>query len=182
MPRGLKIITAAVLIVLGVASMGLIWVRDSSRRPEYCAQCHVMDPYYSSWESSDYLAHEHAKFAIPCQTCHPRTMGESLREIVTYASGKYWLEEQKHPKEECLRCHEHGSYAEVIQRTKDYTVGDQKINPHDPHVGLQGMPQLVTQLECSDCHKMHKESPGVNYCYGCHHSRTFAKCTECHAQ
>lgn len=175
MPKVAKIITAAVLIVVGLASMGLIWLRDSSSRPEYCAQCHaVMDPYYSSWESSDYLAHKHAEFAIPCQICHSRTISDTLREIVTYARGEYKtpLEEQKHPKEECLQCHEHGSYAELIQRTKDYTVGGQKVNPHASEKG---------EIECSSCHSMHKESPGItgqtastaaaiskDVCLGCH--------------
>ena len=326
MPRGAKIITAAVLIVVGLASMGMIWLRDSSRRPEYCAECHVMEPYYSSWKSSDYLAHEHAEFAIPCQTCHPRTISDSLGEIVTYARGEYEtpLEEQEYPKKWCFQCHEHGSYEELIQRTegleqnphdshygemecgichkvhkasedycaqchdpvaigtgwitatqpitqvlewwdpdmdcaychvmasyteslqdttllayahaqeelvcldcheqavleqvheeaktgaprlkerrfsdescfdchvpnehtsyeevieriKDYTVGDEKINPHDPHAGVEGSDQ--EQIECYYCHKMHKESPGINGCYGCHHSGTFENCSVCH--
>ena len=141
MPRGVKIITAAVLIVIGLASMGLIWVRDSSRRPEYCAQCHLMDPYYSSWESSDYLVHEHAKFATPCQTCHPRTIGDSLGEIVIYGRGEYEapLKEQEHPMEECFQCHEHGSYEEINERTKDL-----EINPHSK------------EIECYLCHEMHR--------------------------
>ena len=156
MPRGLKIITAAVLIVIGLASMGLIWVRDSSRRPEYCARCHVvMDPYYSSWESSDYLAHEHATSAIPCQTCHPRTIGELLGEIVTYARGEYEapLQEQKHPLEECFQCH--GSYEEVIQSTEGL-----ELNPHDSHISE------ISEMECSICHKMHRASE--DYCAQCH--------------
>ena len=167
MPRGAKIITAAVLIVVGLASMGMIWLRDSSRRPEYCAECHVMEPYYSSWKSSDYLAHEHAEFAIPCQTCHPRTISDSLGEIVTYARGGYEtpLEEQEYPKEWCFQCHEHGSYEELVQFTKDYIVDGEKVNPHDTHLG---------QEECYRCHRMHKQSLGINYCYSCHHERTLA--------
>ena len=323
MPRGLKIITAVVLIVVGLASMGMVWLRDSSRQPEYCAQCHaVMEPYHSSWESSDYLANEHAEAAISCQSCHARTMSDSLGEIVTYARGEYEtpLEEQEYSQEWCFECHEHGSYEEVIQRTgdreynphdshygemecsichkmhrasedycvqchdpmatgtgwitatqvlewwepgmdcavchvmesytesledanlsaythaqeglvcldchelavleqvhevakagvtrlkrrrlpmescfdchvpnehtsyeevmertKDYTVDGEKINPHDPHAGVEG--SELEQLECYGCHKMHRESPGINYCYSCHHERTFENCSVCH--
>ncbi len=327
MPKGLKITIAVVLIVVGLASMGMAWLRDSSRRPEYCAQCHaVMEPYYTSWESSDYLANEHAEAAIPCQSCHSRTMSDSLGEIVTYARGEYEtpLEEQEYSKEWCFQCHEHGSYEELIQRTeelelnphdshygemecnichkvhrasedycaqchdpmatgtgwitatqpitqvlewwdpdmdcaychvmasyteslqdatllanvhaqeglvcldcheqavleqvheeakpgaprlkertfpmescfdchvpnehtsyeeviertKDYTVDDEEINPHDPHAGVEGSEQ--EQFECYYCHKMHKESPGINGCYSCHHAGTFENCSVCH--
>jgi len=154
MPKGLKIIISVVLIAVGLASMGMIWLRDSSRRPEYCAECHVMEPYYSSWESSDYLAHEHAESATPCQSCHSRAIGDTLGEIVTYARGEYEtpLEEQEYSKEWCFQCHEHGSYEELIQRTEEL-----ELNPHDSHYG---------EMECSICHKVHRASE--DYCAQCH--------------
>ena len=131
--------------------MGLIWVRDSSRTPEYYALFpDVMGPYYSSWASSDYLANAHAESAITCQSCHPRTFGESLGEMVAYARGEYEVPLQEHPDEECFQCH--GSYAEVIQGTEAL-----ELNPHESHLG---------ELDCEICHKMH--GPSVDYCAQCH--------------
>jgi len=159
MPKVAKIITAAVLIVIGLASMGLIWLRDSSSRPEYCAQCHVMEPYYSSWESSDYPAHKHAESAVPCQTCHARPIKDSVREVLSNITHSYEvpLEEQRARAADCLRCHV--SYAHLAELTKDLKDPDGNPlgrNPHDSHWGA---------LECRICHKMHKVS--VDYCAQC---------------
>jgi hypothetical protein len=80
----------------------------------------------------------------------------------------------------CFDCHlpnEHTSYAEVIERTKEYTVDDEKINPHDPHAGLE-----EPQLESRYCHQTHEESPLINGCHTCHMSGTFQSCSMCHPE
>ncbi len=160
MPRGAKIITAAVLIVVGLASMGMIWLRDNSRRSEYCAECHVMEPYYSSWKSSDYLAHEHAKVAIPCQTCHARSIKDEMMEIVSNIAQDFEvpLKEQKFPTEDCFRCHaDYAHLAELTRNLKDPDGNPLNRNPHDSHLG---------EMECHICHNMHRLS--VDYCAICH--------------
>ena len=53
--------------------------------------------------------------------------------------------------ESCIECH--GSYADVKELTKDLP----EANPHDSHLG---------ELDCRDCHKMHKPSEVV--CASCH--------------
>ena len=92
MPRVLKIIIAAIVFLIGLASMGMVGLKDSLKRPEYCANCHP-DPHYTSWEDSDYLAAAHAKAAIPCQTCHPREPRQRRwQDIVTELKGDYQAE------------------------------------------------------------------------------------------
>jgi len=159
--------------------------------------CHVMEPYYGSWVSSDYLAQKHAKSGIPCQTCHDRSIKDSVREVVSNITHSYEvpLKEQEFPAEDCFRCH--GDYASLIELTPGYTVNGKKVNPHaykvepqaldpeaykadpeapDPHDTEKG------ELECYQCHKVHKESPGLASCYECHHDGIFLNCSVCHKE
>jgi CheY-like chemotaxis protein len=55
-----------------------------------------------------------------------RKASSSLRRITRPP-----LQDREFPKEWCFRCHEHGSYEQLIELTKDYTVDGNKIN-HTP--------------------------------------------------
>jgi hypothetical protein len=329
MLRVVKIVVAVVVTLLCVATMGVLAMRDASRRPEYCNTCHVVQPYYETWVEGDLLAHEHQRAGIPCQSCHPQDMQALLREqqvnlqagstvmivdsawaddeclachgdaatlaertqgldpnphasphlgevacvqchrmhktseyacaechedvelgpgwttevtqpldikvwapdmdcttchsmepyvqsledsnLLAYAHAQEGLEcedcheeavlqevheaakpnplalgllQRKFSDDLCLDCHianEHTSYEEIAERTKDYTVDGEKVNPHDPHASVEGAEQ--GQFECYYCHKMHKRSPGIDYCYNaCHHEGNFKNCSTsgCH--
>ena len=171
---------AAVAVVIIIAGLAL-W--NYHEQPQFCALCHEMEPYLESWNGSDFLAYEHAEEGVTCLDCHEPTLRQQVHEIVVHMQGdfKVPLKERKFPMDFCFDCHlphEHTSYEQVIERTEDYTVDDEKVNPHDPHAGLEGM----KRYECRRCHKVHKESPGINYCYGCHHLRDLVNCSECHGQ
>lgn len=160
MPKVVKIITATICIILGLASMALIWVRDSSRNPEFCGGCHAgtVSAHFSSWESSDYLANAHAQAAVTCQDCHPTTIAESVSRLLASVTGQSAIALQEvemqaeHSNEECFACH--GSYEETVQRTSYMPA-----NPHDSHL-------IGAELECLDCHKMHESSQDL--CSECH--------------
>jgi hypothetical protein len=152
MPKVLKIGVAVIVLFLGLAGVGVVGVKDSLERPEYCATCHA-DPHYASWNDSGHLARTHAVAAIPCQTCHRRSLATSLEEIVTEIKGDYQLRRIRVSKDVCLRCHVHGDYSELIELTKDI-----KVNPHEPH--------HYGEMDCAICHKMHK--PSEDYCSNCH--------------
>jgi cytochrome c nitrite reductase small subunit len=144
-----------------------------------CAYCHVMASYTDSLQDATLLAYTHAQEGLVCLDCHEQAVLEQVHEEAK--SGAPRLKGRRFSKEFCFDCHvpnEHTSYEEVIERTKDYSIDDEKINPHDPHAGVEGSEQ--EQFECYGCHKMHKESPGINYCYGCHMSGTFESCSVCH--
>jgi hypothetical protein len=34
--------------------------------------------------------------------------------------------------------------------------------------------------ECTQCHKIHRKSPGMKFCANCHHTGEFVVCSECH--
>jgi len=174
MPKVLNIILVAVLSLIGLASMGTVTLKDSLKRPEYCVNCHP-DPYYTSWEDSDYLAAAHSKAAIRCQTCHPKSLGAAMSNIVTDLKGNFRLRRLRFSKEACFRCHAHGSYAELIERTEhiklnastpagpssDGDVSKAWVAAQNPHNFYHW-----GEMDCRICHKMHRASE--DYCSECH--------------
>lgn len=189
MPKLAKILVAVVLIILGVATMGMVGLKDLRQRPAYCANCH-RKPYYNSWAASDNLAHAHADSALSCQRCHPQTLNDSLQEIEIYLKKGYRPSsiQKKTPDTVCLACHD--DRTALIERTKSYLIAGEKLNPHDPHTGVAAIGEILDSdtskipdtIECYRCHTMHNESPGIDYCYGCHHTQEFKSCSSsgCH--
>jgi len=143
--------------------------------------CHTMEPYVDSLQDADLLAYAHAQEGLVCQDCHEAAVLEEVHEGTTDPNVTE-LKPRMFPDEFCFDCHvpnEHTSYEEIVARTEDYTVNDEKVNPHDPHAGVERSD--IEQTECSRCHQMHKESRGINYCYNaCHHERNFENCNACH--
>jgi len=149
-----------------------VWAPDMD-----CTACHVMDPYFESLEDTNLLAYAHAQEGLACLDCHEVDAVKQVHEeaVAGRPVGGRTVEMQF-----CLDCHvanEHTSYEQVIARTKEYTVDDEKINPHEPHPGLE-----ERQLQCRYCHQMHQESQLINGCYTCHHENTFKSCNAvgCH--
>jgi len=151
MPKALKVGVAAVVVLLGLTSMGMVSLQDSLKHPEYCANCHA-DPYYKSWQHSDFLAAKHARAAIRCQTCHPQDLETGVHNIATSMEKDHRLRPLRVSKKVCLQCHAHNNYEELVERT-----GNRERNPHKSHYG---------EIDCRICHKMHK--PSVDYCSACH--------------
>lgn len=152
MPSGLKIVTAGVVLIVGLFSSAVIGLRDANRRPDYCARCHVTAPNVDTWISSDYLAFKHAQSAISCQRCHERSVKRLLHEVVSTATHSYQLplQENRISSEDCMRCH--GDRNRLAELTANL--------PRNPHNSPHG------EQECRDCHQMHK--PSVDACAACH--------------
>jgi len=143
-----------VVVLGGVGAAGL-W--EYHEQPQFCATCHIMDPYLQSWQGSDYGAYAHAVADVTCLECHVPTLQQQMDELVVYVQGDFTvpLEERDFGDEFCFDCHEtteHTSHEEVIQLTADLD-----LNPHDSHLG---------QMKCATCHKMH--APSEDYCAQCH--------------
>jgi cytochrome c nitrite reductase small subunit len=154
--RGSVWVVAALGMGIVVAAAAGLWAYHE--QPQFCATCHIMEPYLKSWASSDFLAHTHAEKGIACLDCHEPDLKQQVKEVIAYVQQDYKvpLRERTMPKGKCLSCHEHGSYAEIAERTRDR--GDfNNRNPHDSHWG---------ELECHVCHNMHRAS--VLYCAQCH--------------
>ncbi|HZK24103.1 MAG TPA: cytochrome c3 family protein [Oscillospiraceae bacterium] len=149
----------------------VVTMPDDYESTDYCLECHIIEPYVESWESSSMLANSHQQAGINCVNCHERTEEITAQEIEKYNNGDYMdpLVSTQMPMEDCLQCHE--SYEALAERTADYTYEGEQVNPHDSHLGEQ---------ECSSCHTMHQESSGINYCLSCHHEGGLVSCYECH--
>jgi len=135
-----------------------------------------MDLYFESLQDSNLLAYAHAEEGLACLDCHELEAVEQVHEEAV--AGKP-IKRRTVEMDFCLECHlpnEHTSYAQVIERTTDYIIDDQEINPHDPHADKEA----TGEIECYYCHKMHKVSPLINGCYGCHHAGPFESCSACH--
>ncbi len=158
MGRRWKIVVAVLAAAFVVGGAGGVAFWRYHEEPQFCATCHIMQPYLDSWQASDLGADYHRLFDLECLDCHVPTLEQQAHELVVYLQSDYEvpLQELKYPKEECLQCHEHGSYEELAERTAHFEslIG---ANPHDSHNG---------ELECGLCHKMHRESE--DYCAQCH--------------
>jgi hypothetical protein len=146
-----------------------------------CTVCHVMDPYVESFDNPDLLAHAHGQEGLECLDCH--TDQDELQRVHEEAVPGKPVRRLTVEMDFCFDCHvanEHTSYDQIIERTEDYVVDDQEINPHDPHQGLESDKYSLGPYECSICHDMHEESPLIEGCYGCHHQRNFENCSDCH--
>jgi cytochrome c nitrite reductase small subunit len=153
-----RIVVIGVLLgVVVIGGVGAVAAWKYHELPQFCATCHIMDPYLESWVSSDYGAYAHAVQDVTCLECHVPTTQQQVDELVVYVQGDFEvpLEERQFGNEFCFDCHlpnEHTSYEEVIQLTAGL-----ELNPHDSHLG---------ELECEVCHKMHGASE--DYCANCH--------------
>ncbi len=152
------VLIVVLLVVVLIGGVGGVAFWEYHKQPQFCATCHIMEPYLESWEASEWGAYAHAEYDITCLDCHVPTLEQQVHELVVYVKGDYQipLREMRYPKESCYECHEHGTYQQIVEMTADLeeTVG---ANPHASHYG---------DLECRLCHKMHKES--VDYCAQCH--------------
>lgn len=144
-------VIAAVAVLAVIAGVGL-W--KYHEQPQFCATCHIMQPYLDSWKNPGLLAHGHAEAGVTCLECHEPTLKQQVEELVKYVTADYQtpLKQRKFSMDWCFRCHEHGTYAELAERT-----ADRERNPHDSHYG---------QLECRLCHRVHQTSE--LYCATCH--------------
>ncbi|EGO64981.1 cytochrome c3 [Acetonema longum] len=152
------LIAAMVIFFLGITivAAGL----KAGENPRFCANCHIIEPYYQSWKEGPLLAARHSAENVNCTDCHQATIVEKMHEGFAYVTGQYEdpLKERSATREDCLKCHQ-----DDWQQTVTATQYDHR-NPHDSHLG---------EIDCSLCHKMHRTSEV--YCAQCHEFDWFKK-------
>jgi len=184
---GLRRAGLRALAVLGVLVLFLLLSAGAAgwytSRPEFCNSCHIMEPYYKSWQKS---THKN----VPCIDCHfaPGFGGKlrgkmlglvQLAKYVTSSEGPRPAAEI--PDESCLRsgCHE--------KRLLSGKVTFQGIPfDHEPHLKdlrrekklrctschsqiMQGTHMAVTETTCFLCHFKDEEfNAGLGTCTRCH--------------
>jgi nitrate/TMAO reductase-like tetraheme cytochrome c subunit len=84
-------IVLGVAVVLGGTLIGL--AEHHTAQPNFCASCHVMEPYYATWKQDTHGAH----LGVACVDCHyapgeRTTVTAKLRglsQVASYFSGRY---------------------------------------------------------------------------------------------
>ena len=147
--RALLIIAIAVVVIGVGAGFGLV---KASNNPAFCTACHIMKPYYESWQNSTLLANKHSAAGVTCHECHESSFSIQAEEGLKFVTGNYKspLDKRQFPKDFCLNCH---TDFESIKATTKF----EESNPHDSHNGAQ---------ECNLCHSMHQQSKVM--CSQCH--------------
>jgi hypothetical protein len=135
-----------------------------------CGICHRA--YLKSMQDDKMLGSTHAEVTEDCFSCHEEPDIRKNHDKITHKPGKLFRQ-RKYSNDLCVRCHD--GYDKLAETTKGSTAfttayGD-AINPHNTHVG---------KVECFNCHKIHKDKPPIEYCYGCHHTRQLKNCNDCH--
>lgn len=156
-----------ILFVL-ILGLGIIWAVGEKyaycaekliypKDPQACANCHIIKPYVESWKKSDFLDHKHQRVGINCLDCHQLTIKKQRENISKFKKRTFKtpFDEREYGNSLCFNCH--GSYQEIIERTKDYKNKDLPRNPHESHYG---------EMDCHLCHKAHR--PSIDYCSQCH--------------
>ncbi len=79
------------LLVVGVCCLGVAEYRTA--QPEFCASCHIMEPYYESWHADVHGT----KLDVACVECHYapgerttiKAKFKGLSQVTSYFSGRY---------------------------------------------------------------------------------------------
>ena len=172
-------LVGGLILGLGLVAMGT--AVEVSSKPEFCGSCHVMRPYYESWEGSSHRN-------VDCVDCHIppgvtaeiRKKFEALSMVASYFTGTYgtnpWAEIDDAA---CLRCHERRLLAGAE------LFGDVLFD-HAAH--LAGMRRGKT-LRCTSCHSQIVQGSHIavtsSTCILCHFKGQTsgsgtARCTLCH--
>ena len=169
------------LLLLGGAVTGLSGWYTS--RPEFCRSCHIMEPYYASWQHSSHSD-------VSCIKCHfPPGTGEKIRgkmlgmvqliKYVTESAGPSPRAEVSDAS--CLRsgCHE----TRLLSGRLDYNGIPFDHRPH-----LEEL-RRGKKLRCTSCHSQIVQGTHMTVtpstCFLCHFkdehfNEGLGACTRCH--
>jgi len=172
----------AFLVLIGFGLLATLLMVEATSQPQFCGHCHVMEPYYESWQTSTHKE-------VTCVECHiPPGISsevekkmEGLSMMVSYVTGTYgtnpWAEVSDAA---CLECHQRRLLygKEVFQNI---------LFDHAPHLAEL---RREKRLRCTSCHSQIVQGSHIavttSTCVLCHFkdqstNAGTAECTLCHA-
>jgi len=175
---GVAAVMGAVLLIMALGTTG---AAVYTSRSEFCSSCHIMEPYYSSWENSSHKD-------VACIKCHfPPGAAEKVRgkmlglvqllKYVTATAGPRLNAEISDAS--CLRCHDtrllsgrvdfHGIPFDHRPHLTEMRRG-KKLRCTSCHSQIvQGQHMAVTTSTCFLCHfKDEQFNEGLGTCTRCH--------------
>jgi nitrate/TMAO reductase-like tetraheme cytochrome c subunit len=168
-------------LLVGLGLIVTYGAMEASSTPRFCGSCHVMEPYYESWETSSHSS-------IACVDCHIppgltaelRKKYEAIAMVARYFTGTYstnpWAEVDDAA---CLECHER----RLLAGTEVF--GDILFD-HGPHLSEL---RRGKRLRCTSCHSQIVQGSHITVtstsCILCHFKGQepgtgTARCTLCH--
>lgn len=173
-----------VLVVFVPSGVAFTFVAvEVSSQPRFCGSCHIMKPYYESWQHSSHKD-------VACVECHippgvqseVRKKYEALSMVTSYFTGTYgtrpWAEVAD---ESCLRS---GCHAKRILLGRELYQGS--LFDHQPHLAEMRRGKM---LRCTSCHSQIVQGSHIavtsSSCFLCHFKNTplnqgTGRCTICH--
>ena len=181
--RAATVAVPVVILVIILLSVGTVGFVQMSSQPWFCGSCHIMKPYYASWEKSNHRD-------VPCIKCHiaPGIKAEAMtkiqaanmvvKDLTGAVNTRPWA---KVEDESCLRsgCHS----TRLIQGEVDYK------GVRFDHTAHLGQVRRGIQLHCTSCHSQIVQGSHIavteNTCVLCHFKgrpadNPVATCTGCH--
>jgi predicted CXXCH cytochrome family protein len=180
-PRGVRIATFGVGLAAALGLVALVFAVQVSSTPTFCGSCHIMKPYYESWQQSHHNG-------IACVECHispgitaeVRKKWEALSMVAKYFTGTYstnpWAEVDDAA---CLRCHER-------RLLEGREVFHEVLFDHTPHLTET---RRGLKLRCTSCHSQIVQGSHIavtsSTCALCHFkgqtlNQGLARCLACH--
>ncbi|OGF58723.1 MAG: hypothetical protein A2Y62_13145 [Candidatus Fischerbacteria bacterium RBG_13_37_8] len=179
----IKIRSVSFILILLIAFgfLFIVFTMQMTSTPRFCGTCHIMEPYYRSWQTSSHRA-------VACVECHIppgitsefQKKYEALSMLVKYVTATYgtnpWTEIED---ESCLKCHE-----------RRLLVGTELFQNvlFDHRVHLTEM-KRGKKLRCTSCHSQIVQGSHIavteSTCFICHFkdqkfNEASARCTLCH--
>lgn len=182
--RRIIMLTVAVMIVFLLTAVTFMKVTS---RPSFCVSCHLMEPYFESWQESSHGD-------VSCMKCHAQegltgyleTKFTAASMLVNYATGLYkrsrpWAEVDDNT---CLQsgCHD----SRLLQGRVEYTKG--VVFDHEPHLTET---RRGRKLRCTSCHSQIVQGEHITVtsstCFLCHFKNIaqsdrshLMECLSCH--
>jgi len=136
----LFILVSGLLIFFGV--VGIVGI-ESTMKPGFCSNCHIMTPEYQTWAATSHSN-------ISCTECHIKPgLGELIKakmaatkELYLYVTSSYPRPlKMAHPieNEVCEQCHS--------IKNRNFTTSGDIIIPHTKHIDTK-----KTKVYCVSCH------------------------------
>jgi predicted CXXCH cytochrome family protein len=148
-----------VLVALTVAGGAIVGVGEHyTAQPNFCASCHIMEPYYASWKEDVHGG----KLGIACVDCHyapgeRTTINAKLRglsQVASYFSGRYGKTRPRAhvAQESCLtsNCHGDGRFLDtplMIGTVKFVHSNHLLRSARDEHPHQARLTELAARLE-----------------------------------
>jgi hypothetical protein len=191
----LLIIGSILIFVLGSSFAAYKTYDFTQNNPKFCAYCHLMDPAYTSWSTSEHKT-------VNCHDCHHLAVPELTELLVSFVLKNPTVVPERHKKDFivdqkfCNKCHTQGDAIKINNsRFHARHVFMQKIQCTECHGEIKpdksGLHRfLPTEKFCLKCHadrQVHGEGMGGLACLNCHTEKTAnlrpgrEKCLYCHS-